>query len=158
MEAYVDTQLWSIAKKKPERKRFKTPEDFERALEAHLKARRFFAEVFPSLRVYMSLHQVAEIFHVLAFRGSRVPPEEAAKIIYGILDDSRIVKVPLTAQTLREAVRESVETGIHIWDFTCLLPVRNLVNIIYSADQHFKTIGKKHGIKVENPIGYWVKS
>jgi len=61
-------------------------------------------ELYPSskgssLKVYMSYHQLAEIFHVLAFRGFKVPLEDAMAIIERIIEDSSIVKVPTTADT-----------------------------------------------------------
>jgi len=153
----VDTELWSIAKKKPLEERFSSKEEFEKAMKMHLKAREFFSNEFPSLRVYMSNHQLAEIFHVLALRGLRVPFEEPLRIVMGIMEDNSIVKVPVNIEDVSKALKESVETGIHVWDFLCFLPVKDFVDAVYSADSHFKVIGKRHGVKVINPLQYWLE-
>ncbi len=134
MKAFVDTELWSSAKKKPVRSKFRSEEEFNLALEVHRRATEFFRDVFPSLKVYISFHQLVEIFHVLAFRGLRVPLREVLAIVEHIMEDGSIVKVPITAEVVREALRESSETRIHVWDFLCFLPVRNFVDTIYSSN------------------------
>jgi len=153
----VDTEIWSIAKKRPVKELFSSEEEFKRAMEMHSRAREFFSDEFPGLRVYLSQHQLAEIFHVLAFRGLRIPLEEAHHIVMGIVEDASIVKVPVSVEDIREAVKESMETGIHIWDFLCFLPVKGLIDRIYSADSHFKVIGERHGIEVINPLHHWLE-
>jgi len=155
--ALVDTELWSIAKKEPAKEMFSSKEEFEKAMKMHSRAREFFSNEFPGLRVYISNHQLAEIFHVLAFRGLRIPFEEAYSIVTGIIEDASIVKVPLTMEHVMKALKESLDTGIHIWDFLCFLPVREFVDTIYSADSHFKLIGKRHGVKVINPLDHWLE-
>gem|GEM_PF-6132528 len=47
---------------------------------------------------------MAEIFHVLAFRGFKVPLEDVMTIIERIIEDGSIVKVPTTADTVKEAL------------------------------------------------------
>jgi len=68
-----------------------------------------------------------------------------------------MVKVPIKMEDVRKALRESMETGIHIWDFLCFLSVKEFVETIYSADSHFKVIGKRHGVEVINPLIYWLE-
>ena len=70
-----------MAKKKPARKKFKSKSDYERALKIHEGYRRFFEKDFENLRIYMTLHQVVEIFHVLTFRGHKIPLDEAFAIV-----------------------------------------------------------------------------
>ena len=156
MKAFIGTEIWSFAKKKPLRNRFRSEAEFKSAMDVHERAVSFFKGVFPSLKVYMSYHQLAEIFHVLAFRGLKVPLEDAMAIIERIIEDSSIVKAPITADTVKEALRGSLETGIHIWDFLCFLPVRKYVEVIYSSDPHFRVIGRRYGIEVVNPVGKWI--
>jgi len=155
-KAFVDTEIWSLAKKRPVRKKFKSESDYKRALKMHESCREFFKEEFDKLRVYMSLHQVAEIFHVLAFRGFKIPLEEALAIVKGIMEDDRIVKVPVLAEHLEESFTMSKETGIHVWDFLCFVPLKNYVDVIYSLDKHFITIGKLYGVEVLNPAQEWL--
>ncbi len=156
LRAFVDTELWSLAKKRPVRSRFKSEEEFNLAMEVHERAVKFFKEVFPSLDVYISHHQLMEIFHVMAFRGLRVPLREALAIVERIMEDESIVKVPITADVVREALKESSETRIHVWDFLCFLPVRRFVDIAYSSDPHFRIIGERYGVEVVNPVGRWM--
>ncbi len=156
MRAFVDTELWSFAKKRPVRRRFKSEEEFNLALEIHERVVEFFRDVFPSLHIYISHHQLIEIFHVMAFRGLRVPLHEALAIVERIMEDESIVKVPITADVIREALKESSETRIHVWDFLCFLPVRGFVDIAYSSDPLFRVIGERYGVEVANPVGRWI--
>ena len=158
LRAMVDTQLWSLAKKKPVKSRFPSDDQFKNALDIHLKAVEFFRNEFPGLRVYMSYQELAEIFHVLAFRGLRIRTDEAYKIVLSIIEDPGIVKVPVTADVFRSAVEASVKTKIHIWDFLCFLPVKDFIDVIYTADEHFKIIGEMYEVKVVNPVDSWLKT
>ena len=152
----VDTELWSFAKKKPDEGRFASREDFVRALDMHERARDFFLNVFPGLKVYMSVHQLAEIYHVLAFRGTRVSKAYAENVVRAILEDERIVKVAVTLEHVVEAVRESVESNIHVWDYLCFIPVKDYIDTVFTCDRHFVTIGEKYDVKVVNPLGIWI--
>ncbi len=156
LKALIDTELWSFAKKRPVRDKFPSEGEFKAAMKIHETAVSFFRDDFPSLKVYMSYHQLAEIFHVLAFRGTKLPLKEALSVINGIIEDPSIVKVPVTMEALMKAIKESAETGIHVWDFLCFLPVSNMIEVVYSADPHFKVIGERYGVKVINPLGQWI--
>ena len=90
IKTFVDTEIWSLAKKKPVREKFKSQADYEKALRIHESCRRFFEEEFENMRIYMTLHQIAEIFHVLAFRGHRIPLSEALTIVEGIMKDDSL--------------------------------------------------------------------
>jgi len=113
----VDTEIWSIAKKRPFPDNFSSRSEYLKALRAHKAARKFFLEIFPALKVYISAHQLAEIYHVLAFK--RLPREEAANIVLAILEDGDIVKVPLLQRHVEEAIKKSATSGIHTWGITC---------------------------------------
>lgn len=139
------------------REKFNSELEYKKALKIHEACRKFFEEDFEKLKVYMSLHQIAEIFHVLAFRGHKIPLDEAIAIVESILDDDNIVKVPVLAEHLKEAFEESKETGIHVWDFLCFIPLKNYVDVIYTLDKHFVTIGKRYGVEVVNPAREWLR-
>jgi len=158
LNVMIDTQLWVLAKKKPSPSRFPSRDDYERALRAHELAREFFAREYPRSRIYMSIHQIAEIFHALAFRGQRVPVEEARMLLEEIAADPKVVKVPLTLEHYREAASESSRTGIHIWDYLCFLPVKDYVDVVYSTDPHFRELCKSYGLELINPVEYWGES
>lgn len=158
MNVMIDTQLWVLAKKKPSPSRFPSRDEYKRVLRAHELAREFFAKEYPRSRIYMSIHQMAEIFHALAFRGQRVPVEEARMLLEEIAADPKVVKVPLTLEHYREAASESSRTGIHIWDYLCLLPVKDYVDVVYSTDPHFRELCKSYGLELINPVEYWGES
>jgi len=152
----IDTELWSIAKKKPERKKFPLKEEYFKALEAHEKARDFFTKIFPKLKIYMSTLQIAEIYHVLTFRGTRIPKEEALEIIKAIIEDESIVKVPVSLKHVEDAVKESIKNNIHVWDYLCFIPIKDYIDVVYTCDKHFITIGKCYKVEVINPINTWI--
>lgn len=155
--AMVDTEIWSIAKKRPDETKFPSRREFARALEMHRRARDFFRNTLPELRVYMSTHQIAEIYHVLAFRGTKIPRKHAKSIVRAIIEDDNIVKVPVMPDHVEEAVRASAETGVHVWDYLCFIPVKDHVDVVFTCDHHFVKIGEKYGVEVVNPLGAWIK-
>lgn len=124
----------------------------------HRKAREFFINIFPELKVYMSIHQLAEIYHVLAFRGTRVPRNLVENIVKSIIEDNNIVKVPVTLRHIEIAVKESVENNIHIWDYLCFIPIKDFIDIIYTCDKHFIKIGEKYKVRIVNPLDNWITS
>ena len=152
----IDTETRSIAKKKPSVSSFSSQEDYLKALRMHEEALKFFREKFPELEVYISTHQIGEIYHVLAFRGTKVPKEEAKKIVWALLEDDKIIKVPLLPGHLKDALEESAKTGIHVWDYLCFLPVKDYIDVVYSCDIHFQKIGEEFDVKVINPLGGWL--
>lgn len=154
--AMVDTEIWSIAKKEPRRENFVSREEYARFLEMHKKAQGFFVNVFPELKLYMSIHQLAEIFHVLAFRGARIPRSQAEDIVKAIIEDSDIVKVPVTLDHVEEAVKGSAESNIHIWDYLCFIPVKDYVDAVFTCDSHFIKMGEKYNVRILNPLGTWI--
>lgn len=155
MRVMIDTQIWVIAKKKPSPNRFPSQREYEEALRAHEHAREFLLEEHAKARIYMSAHQLAEIYHALAFRGFRVPLTEARAFIEGVATDPNIYIVPVTPEHYRSAVDESARTDIHVWDYLCLLPVLDYVETVYSTDPHFQVLCRDYGLKLVNPIGYW---
>jgi hypothetical protein len=52
----IDTEIRSIAKKKPSVSSFSSQEDYLKALRMHEEALKFFREKFPELEVYISTH------------------------------------------------------------------------------------------------------
>ena len=157
-KAMVDTCIWVLSKKKPSPQKFKSRDEYGEALAVHRRAQAFFRNTFPKLKVYMSLHQVAEIFHVMAFRGARVPLEEALRVVNEILVNPSVVKIPVSERHVKESIKLSAETGIHVRDFLCFIPVKDFVEVIYTGDRHFLRIGEMFRVNVVNPLKYWLKA
>ena len=152
----VDTEIWSIAKKKPDENKFASREEFTKVLEMHKRAKVFFMKIFPRLKVYMAVHQLAEIYHVLAFRGTRIPKSHAENIVRLIIEDDNIVKVAVTLEHIEEAIKESVKSNIHVWDYLCFIPVKDYIDTVFTCDEHFIRIGKKYNIRIINPLNTWI--
>jgi len=157
MNVFIDTQLWVYAFKKPVRKGFQSEDEFEEALQMHEKANRIIQESLIEHIIYLTTHQLAEMYHVLAFRGVRMDRRRALTIIERILKSSRTVIVEVKRRHYREALRLSSLSGIHIWDYLCILPLKERVDIAYTNDKHFlhPTI-KSLLSKLENPLGKWL--
>mgnify|MGYP000103037508 CR=1 FL=1 len=156
MSVFVDTEIWCIAQKEPAREKFKSEEEYEEQLMLHLKAKKFLEDTLRNKMVYMTYHQVAEIYHVLGFRGTKLPLDFVNKYIKAILESERIIKIPIEQEHISLAVRLSAESGIHIWDFLCIIPIIDYIEIAYTVDSHFRhKVFKKLGIKIDNPLGKW---
>lgn len=74
-----------------------------------------------------------------------------------IFRDARIVKVPVMAEHVKESARASKETGIHVWDFLCFVPVKNYVSVVYSLDAHFLKICEIYEKELVNPAEEWLE-
>ena len=154
---FIDTCIWSLAYKIPRKNRFKGEEEYKEALELHIKASEFLKKNLEDNIIYMTYFQVMEIFHVLGFRGTKLQLKIAKSITDYILKSPKIVKVEIPPTIYKKCLELSAETGIHIWDFLCILPLKDLIDKAYSMDKHFQhKVFKELGIHVENPFGIWI--
>jgi len=158
MNIFVDTEIWSFAQKMPVKGKFKNKSEYEKFLNIHVKAKSFLKKALNEDIIYMSLHQMAEIFHVLAFRGLKLPLNFVVEYVNALLFSERVVKVPVTTSHIQEAFKLSNNSGIHIWDFLCIIPIKDYLDRIYTVDKHFlHETFQKLGIKIENPLKFWIK-
>jgi len=156
MDIMIDTEIWSLSVKKPLRDKFSSKEGYDKAIEIHDKARMLVKNALSNDTIYMSAHQIAEIFHVLAYRGTKLPLQFAKKYIKSLIDAKEIVKIEVTWTDFLESIRLSSMSGIHIWDFLCLIPIKKYIEVMYTLDKHFThEVFKKFGIKIINPFGSW---
>jgi len=81
LNIFIDTQLWIYAFKKPQREKFISSEEYKEALQMHSKAVKFISDVLLNHIIYITTHQLAEIFHALAFRGIKTNSRQALNII-----------------------------------------------------------------------------
>ncbi len=157
MNIFIDTQVWVYSFKKPRRENFASREEYEEALQMHSRATEFVRDALLNHVTYITTHQLAEIFHALAFRGVRMDCKQALDIVEKIMKSSRTVLVEVKKRHYREALRLSTLSGIHIWDYLCILPLKELIDVAYTNDKHFLHPTIKSLIpKVENPIGKWI--
>jgi predicted nucleic acid-binding protein len=155
MGIFIDTEIWSFAQKKPVESKFTN--GYEDALEMHSKSKEFLLQNIDR-EILMSYHQIAEIYHVLAYRGLRLPISFVQEYVRNLLQAKNIIKYEVTCEHVEDAIDASKRSGIHIWDFLCVLPVSQGLDIIYTCDQHFLHDEFK-GLNVEiiNPVGEWMR-
>ena len=157
LNIFIDTQLWVYAFKKPQRGRFTNREEYNKALQMHSKANKFIHDSLLEHTIYFTTHQLAEIFHALAFRGVRIDRGEALRIIEKLMKSSKTVIIEVKKKHYREALRLSSLSGIHIWDYLCILPLKGVIDIAYTNDQHFLHPTIRNLVpEINNPLEEWL--
>jgi len=157
MKVFIDTQIWVYAFKKPRKESFKNRGAFKEALQMHSNATKFLQDALGNHEIYITTHQLAEIYHALAFRGIRMNVRQALEIIDNIMKSSKTVLVEVKRRHYREALKLSSVSGIHVWDYLCVIPLKELIDVAYSNDRHFLHPTLRNLVpKVENPIGKWI--
>lgn len=150
---FIDTELWNYAIKKP-----KDNVDSV-AKNRYLLASSFLKERFKKDHIYISNHQIAEMFHVFSFRGSRIPIVTTRTYLENLGNMENITVIEVDALHIKNAMKLSQESGVHIWDFLCILPVLDHVEIIYTCDSHFQSrTFEDFGKPIENPLGDWLQA
>lgn len=158
MNVFIDTQLWVYAFKKPRKEYFNNSNEYEEALHFHKVSSKLIHNALLEHTIYTTTHQLAEIYHVLAFRGIKMNTKDALNIIESISRSSRVVLVEVKRKHYIEALRISSMSGIHVWDYLCLLPLKDLVEVAYTNDKHFLHPTLRNLVRiVENPLGKWLE-
>ncbi len=154
MGIFIDTEIWSFAQKEPDKKKFK--DGYEKALQMHTRSKEFLLENIDE-RILMSYHQISEIYHVLSFRGLKLPRAFSLEYVKSLLNAGNITKYEVTSEHYEAAAEASARSGIHIGDFLCVFPILEDVGVIYTCDRHFLDNEFK-GIdaKIKNPIDRWI--
>jgi len=52
--------------------------------------------------------------------------------------------------------KKSLASGIHIYDYLVAIPLKGLINEIFSADDHFQHEDFQKIAKVNNPLSPWI--
>ena len=157
MQIYIDTELWVFAQKSPDSSKFKDNAEYKRMLNFHIKSKEFLKEQFANNTISMTTHQLCEIYHALGFRGQKMEPAELMEYCNKLATNKIIIWYTISNDIITQAVNLSSNSRIHIWDYVCVLPLYNDVEIIYSCDDHFRDeTFQSLGPKIENPIGDWI--
>jgi len=64
--------------------------------------------------------------------------------------------MPLLNNHVVEAFQKSSISNIHIYDYLVVIPVKEIVSKIYSADDHFQHEDFKAISEVINPLSPWI--
>ncbi|MHA1911949.1 MAG: hypothetical protein ACTSYA_09660 [Candidatus Kariarchaeaceae archaeon] len=106
--------------------------------------------------IHLSMHQIAEIYHTLAFRRPKMPLHEAKNKINAIMNSNAFKIHPVTIKDLSNSLDQSKESKIHVWDFLCFIPIEPYISKFYSVDSHFRHKKfEKHNIDIINPLEKW---
>ncbi|MHA1721957.1 MAG: hypothetical protein ACTSXW_02670 [Candidatus Baldrarchaeia archaeon] len=136
----------------PVKEKFRNKLEYEEVLKVHMEAR-VFEKGFKSRDNLYGTSPSCRNFHVLGFRGFKLPMDFVVEYVNVLLFSERIIKVPVTSSHVQEALKLSRESGIHIWDFLCIVPIREYLDRIYTVDKYFlHETFQKLGIKIENPL------
>ena len=156
MNVFIDTQIWVYSFKKPLRVKFENEKAYEEAVLMHNTARKLVKDSLVNHTIYLTTHQLAELFHVLAFKGVKMDKKDALEILEKISGSSKTVIINVKKKHYKKALKLSNLSGIHIWDYLCILPLKGLIDIAYTNDKHFlhPTL-KNQTPKLENPLGKW---
>ena len=157
MAIYIDTEIWIFAQKILDPLKFQDKSEYNKALNFHEKASEFLNQKISESEIYITNHQLYEVFHALAFRGMKFPKDFVSKYCNQLLSSEFMLWYQVLESHIRQAINFSIKSGIHIWDYICVLWLYNEVKTIYSCDKHFKhNTFQSLGPKIENPLGEWI--
>jgi len=156
MAVFIDTQLWVYAKKYPIRKDFQDQTGFDNAEQRFELSFGFLRDQVKTGTIAMTYHQLSEIYHALGFHGRKLPHDHVFAYCTQLLRAEFMNWFACPQDILEEALRESRASGIHVWDYLCILPLIKDVTVLYTCDAHFQHESfKKYGVPIENPIQRW---
>nr|MDO8086223.1 hypothetical protein [Candidatus Sigynarchaeum springense] len=154
---FIDTQLWIYAQKEPDPGRFPTKIEYKRILGFHEKADAFLQQQVKRSVIAMTHHQLAEIYHNLAFQGQRVDIDFCAQYCTTLLKSRFMKWFPINEAHLQESLRLSTQSRIHVWDYLCVLPIIQNVDILYTCDNHLQhETFTSFQRPIQNPLGEWM--
>jgi hypothetical protein len=157
MNVFIDTELWSFSFKKPDIKNFSSKEEFKKALKLHTESDNFLQEHIKNNRIFMTFHQLSEIYHVLGFRGKKMSKNQVENLCLKLLDGKFIKWFTIERIHINEAIKISAKSNIHIWDYLYILPLIEEVNVIFTCDKHFLNASFQalHN-NIVNPLSKWM--
>ncbi len=157
MAIYIDTEIWIFAQKIPDLSKFQNELKYQNALRLHKKASEFLSQKIIESEINMTYHQLCEIYHSLAFRGTRLPAEFVSSYCNQLLTSKFMYWYQVLVSHVEQAIIFSKKSHIHIWDYLCILPLYKDVEIIYTCDKHFNhDTFQSLGTKIENPLDKWI--
>ncbi len=157
MNVFIDTEIWSFSLKKPSIENFSSKKEFADALKFHTESDNFLKEQIQKSQIYMTFHQLSEIFHVLGFRGKKMSIHQVDTFCSKLLTSKFITWFIIERNHIIKAMNLSAQSSIHIWDFLCVLPFVENVDILYTCDKHFLNASfQSLNTKIVNPLHDWI--
>jgi len=105
--------------------------------------------------ILLSPQLLAEIYHILSFRGVKLPINKTKELINLLLDSNKTIFSWVDEKIFYKAMFLSSKTNIHIWDFLVVLPFEGNIDKIYSIDPHFRDCKELQIANLENPLNIW---
>ncbi|MBN2154379.1 MAG: hypothetical protein JW839_23185 [Candidatus Lokiarchaeota archaeon] len=153
---FVDTELWIYSLKNPDASKYPAKELYEQDRRKHLRAQSFFKRFTRDSQFFFTTHQVCEIYHALRFRGTRLDPAFVQKYIDALVSAKSNRVIETTRDDVKRCIDLSIAANIHVWDFLCVIPILNKIDVIYTSDKHFTHQAMRDlGVAIKNPIGTW---
>jgi len=142
----VDSNIWLYAYAKARQKEYE---------EIHQLARSFFQNLIqnPKIKIATTSYHISEIIDLL--RKANVDKQTRIEIFEGFKSAKFIIK-ELVIDDIEVCFKQSLHSGIHIYDYLVVLPLKGMVSKIYSADNHFQHQDFKEIAEVVNPISPWI--
>jgi hypothetical protein len=86
-----------------------------------------------------------------------LPVQFTIEYIENLMKLENVTIVDTNALHFQNAMSLCRISGIHIWDFLCVLPVVEKIEQIYTCDSHFKNrVFTDFNKPIENPIAFWL--
>jgi len=106
-----------------------------------------------NISICLSAYQLGEIFDL--FRKYKIDRVVESKIYQDFFTEKFIIR-NLCLNHFKEAYKLSKRSLIHIYDYFVVLPIEDIVDKIYSADDHFQHKDFTSICKVTNPLFPWI--
>ena len=141
----IDTSLFEYGFVRPKETEF---------LDLHQKAKLWLIAILKKeeIEILMSTYQIAEVLEV--FR--RVGASHEAKESFFAMVEEEFIKRAISYEIIKEAYMLSLRSNIHIYDYLVVLPFKEEVEEIYSADKHFQHSYFTSIANVINPLKDWI--
>lgn len=105
-----------------------------------------------NIRIAMSVYQVAEILEVLRRSGVS---DDVRKMLIDDFETGKFFIKELDFSIVKECILSSTKSNIHVYDYLVAYPLKYIVDVIYSADDHFKHKDFSFA-KIINPLEPWI--
>lgn len=154
---FIDTQIWIFAQKKPKKEKFQKISAYNNFLGLHNDAKVFLEQKLQTEDIAITYHQLGEIYHSLAFRGNKLKREFCLNYCNQLIEAEFVNLYPITSDQVKQCIRISCDTGIHVWDYMCIIPIIHTITEIFSCDTHFQHDSfKEFGKTISNPLNAWM--
>ena len=142
----IDTNIWHFGYIAPTKEKWNA---------IHQIASSFLSDVITdsSVIIFVTTFQVAEIMEVL--RKHAFPVKQREEVYKGFKTEKfRVIDVKSTDVDV--CFKKSLASGIHIYDYLVAIPLKGIINEIFSADDHFQHEDFQEIAKVNNPLSPWI--